>query len=43
MATVLSYVRRETAGPRANILATFRTSDAIRDLFQQGAAQLAAE
>jgi transcriptional regulator with XRE-family HTH domain len=43
MATVLSYVRREAAGPRARILATFRSSDAIRDLFQQGAAELAAE
>lgn len=43
MATVLSYVRREAAGPRARILATFRSSDAILDLFQQGAAQLAAE
>jgi hypothetical protein len=36
MATVLSYVRRETAGPRASILATFRTSGAILNLFEQG-------
>ncbi|HEX6323239.1 MAG TPA: hypothetical protein VFZ36_05885 [Vicinamibacterales bacterium] len=36
MATVLSYVRRETAGPRASILATFRTSDVILNLFEQG-------
>ncbi|MEX2273116.1 MAG: helix-turn-helix transcriptional regulator [Vicinamibacterales bacterium] len=45
MATVLSYVRRETAGPRAKILATFRNSEAIRELFEQGvrAAESAAE
>ncbi|HUF23903.1 MAG TPA: hypothetical protein VMN81_07240 [Vicinamibacterales bacterium] len=36
MATVLSYVRRDTAGPRASILATFRTSGAILNLFEQG-------
>jgi len=41
MATVLSYVRRETAGPRASILATFRTSDAILTLFEQGVEVLA--
>jgi len=45
MATVLSYVRREAAGPRARILATYRTSDAVLDLFEQGvrATEMAAE
>jgi hypothetical protein len=36
MATVLSYVRREAAGPRARILTTYRTSETILDLFEQG-------
>ena len=36
MATVIAYVRREAAGPRAEILATFRTSSAILGLFEQG-------
>ncbi len=36
MATVLSYVRREAAGPRASILATFRSSQKIQGLFEQG-------
>lgn len=36
MATVLSYVRRESAGPRARILANYRNSEAILDLFEQG-------
>ncbi|MDQ3068557.1 MAG: hypothetical protein M3R55_02360 [Acidobacteriota bacterium] len=36
MATVLSYVRREAAGPRATILSTFRNSPAVLDLFAQG-------
>ena len=36
MATVLSYVRRDAAGPRASILATFRNSEKIQDLFAQG-------
>lgn len=36
MATILSYVRREAAGPRAEILATYRNSEAILELFAQG-------
>lgn len=40
MATVLSYVRRDAAGPRAEILATFRTSDKINSLFEAGAEAL---
>ena len=36
MSTVLSYVRREAAGPRARILATYRSSGAVLDLFEQG-------
>jgi transcriptional regulator with XRE-family HTH domain len=45
MATVIAYVRREAAGPRAQILATFRTSSAILGLFEQGlrATELAEE
>jgi hypothetical protein len=29
-------VRRDAAGPRASILATFRNSEKIQDLFAQG-------
>lgn len=40
MATVLSYVRREAAGPRASILATFRNSEKIQGLFEQGLVEM---
>ena len=36
MATVLAYVRAETASSRRQILADFRTSDGIRSLFARG-------
>lgn len=36
MATILTYVRGESIGPRARILASFRSSDAILELFEQG-------
>jgi hypothetical protein len=36
MATVLAYVRGEAIGPRAGILATFRSSGAILNLFEKG-------
>ena len=36
MATALAYVRGEAVGPRGRILATYRNSDAILDLFEQG-------
>ena len=36
MAAVLAYVRGESIGPRARILATFRSSSAILDLFEKG-------
>ena len=36
MATVLAYVRAETASNRRQILADFRTSDDIRHLFERG-------
>lgn len=45
MATALAYVRAEGAGPRGDILADFRSSGEIRNLFEQGvrAAEAAAE
>ena len=45
MATILTYVRGESVGRRAEILATYRSSDSVRELFEQGvrAAESAAE
>ena len=36
MATILTYVRGEAAGPRARILATYRSSEQVLELFEQG-------
>lgn len=41
MATVLSYVRREGAGVRGRILATYRNSEAVLELFEQGVREAA--
>lgn len=41
MSTVLEYVAREAAGPRHEILATYRSSPKIQHLFQVGAEALA--
>ena len=45
MATAIAYVRAEGAGPRGDILADFRSSGQILNLFEQGvrAAEAAAE
>lgn len=40
MATVLSYVRREAAGPRAEILTTYRESEKIQNLFERGLVEI---
>ena len=41
MATVLAYVRGEASSARRRILAEFRSSDDIQDLFEQGVEALA--
>lgn len=42
MATVLAYVRGEAVGPRGSILATFRSSGAILNLFEKGVHEVTA-
>nr|MBA3949624.1 hypothetical protein [Acidobacteriota bacterium] len=40
MGTIIDYVSREAAGPRARILSAFRTSPKINTLFEAGAEAL---
>ena len=40
MGTILDYVAREAAGPRGTILANFRSSEKILNLFEEGAVAL---